>query len=219
MPRKNSAAALKIENDKLKAQIASLTELSAGAPPSIEAPSIAGIETRTQHAGSVTVACKIPQGLVLQLQHPMSRRVPTGRGAEDDYAVIEVMVFGGKRYHVFGPAMPAQVGPDYILPHAVEGGYALTRGIPADFWRQWLEQNKLADYVVNKMIFAMDAESSQSKAREHGELKSGLEPLSQETGANGVLKDRRVPKSINTNVSRVAYDAERDAERGSKQNA
>lgn len=177
-------------------------------------PKILEIE-KPKKSGTVTVMCKIPQGLRLQLQHKMMRRIPTGRGSDNDYDKVEVNVFGGPAYYVFGPAVPAMGGvPDgYLLPKALEGGYAKTDGIPADFWREWLEQNELADYVVNRMIFAYDDASAKSAARERGELKSGLEPLSREVDAKGQLMDRRVPKPLTGSVARIGFDADRDAER------
>lgn len=222
MPRKNSAAALKIENEKLKAQIAAMNELSTGAPPSVESPLIMEVETRSRLSGTVTVACKVEMGLQLQLQKKQSILNPTGHGGgHNAYERVEQNIRYGKIWHVFGPAMPASGGrPDgYLLPQRLEGGYALTRGIPAAFWAEWLEQNKLAPYVVNGMIFAMEDDSVVAKARELGELTSGMEPLSRELDASGRLKDRRVPKPMTGSISRIAYDADRDAERGNKQNA
>jgi hypothetical protein len=181
----------------------------------VAAPLIRGAE-KPKKSGSVTVACKIPQGLKLQLQHKISRPMPAGRGGDNDYVMTDVNVFGGPAYHVFGPSMPAMGGiPDgYILPPALEGGFAFTPGIPADFWEKWLEQNRLADYVLNRMIFALDPAGAKAKATELKAEKSGLEPLSREIDAKGQLKDRRVPKPVTGNVGRIAYDAERDAERG-----
>lgn len=209
MPRKNSTAALQARLEKLEAENAALR-----AQKEVGAPMILGAE-EAPRAGTVTVACKVPQGFKLQLQHPMKRRVPTGRGHENDYDEIDVMVYGGPAYYVFGPSMPAMGGrPDnYILPQGLEGGYALTQGIPADFWEKWQEQHKLADYVVNKMIFALDPASTKAKARELAETKSGLEPISREVDAKGQLKDRRVPKPLTGSLARIAFDAERDGQR------
>jgi len=184
----------------------------------VAAPAIAEVEKRPKLSGNVTVACKIPQGMRLQLQHKQRTLVPTGlTGRSNAYKWEESLVYGGPVYHVFGPSMPAQGGqPDgYILPHALEGGYALTRGIPAAFWATWMEQHKRADYVTNKMIFAYDEASVKAKPRGHAELTSGIQPVSREIDAQGRLKDRRVPKPITANVARVGFDAERSAERTS----
>lgn len=210
-------AALLAELTKLRGENAKLSEENAEMRTVVGAPAIAEIETRSQSAGTVTVACKIDVGLQLRLQEPMDDRVSSGRGNGDEYVIVKRMVFVGPVYHVFGPSMPAMGGrpSGYILPPALEGGYALTHGIPAAFWEKWLEQNKMAPYVQNKMIFALDRASTKAKARELDELKSGLEPISQEHDAQGRMKDRRIPKPItgqiarNPPVSAIASDDER----------
>jgi hypothetical protein len=187
----------------------------AAAADAIEAPTILEVE-KPKKSGTVTVACKIPSGLVLQLQHKMKRPMPTGRGFENDFQMIDVNVFGGPRYNIFGPAIPAMGGvPDgYIMPKMIEGGYALTEGIPADFWGTWLEQNEKADYVIGKMIFAYQGNDNAKAAAREGEKRtSGLEPLSREVNAKGQMVDRRIPKPLTSSLGRIAFDSERDAER------
>lgn len=211
MPRKSAkTAALEAENANLRAQIANLRS------DSVEAPVIGGMERRGKMSGTVTVACKVPMGMRLQLQHKMSQPQPTGRTGASEYEKVEVNVFGGPVYHVFGPSMPVGHVEGYILPKGLEGGYALTHGIPAEFWAQWLEQNSKAPYVENGMIFALDAASTKDKAIDFSEKKSGLEPLSRDVDSKGRLKDPRVPKPASAHVARIAFDAERDAERGGR---
>jgi hypothetical protein len=212
MPRgypKAKATPSTISEAEVATMRARIAELEA---EKIEAPHIRAID-KPKLSGTVTVACKIPQGMVLQLQHPMMRRVPTGRGQENDYQNVEFMIYGGPRYHVFGPAVPAMGGVPggYILPKAIEGGYALTDGIPASFWATWKEQHAKADYVTSGMIFAYDDASAKSAAREQGERLSGLEPL--HLNEKGELSDRRTPKSLNGAVARITSDADRQAER------
>jgi hypothetical protein len=217
MPRKDSLAAIKLENEKLRAQIALLRE--GGESERVEAPMVRSID-KPQLSGTVTVACKIPIGLQLQLQKKQTVRVPTGHGAgKDAYALDDQWVKYGKVYHVFGPAVPAMGGvPDgYILPQQIEGGYALTHGIPAAFWAEWVEQNAQAEYVLNKMIFAYDAASARDAAREHADLTSGIEPLSRQTDKDGRMLERRIPKSMSGSVSRLARDYDREKERAGGQ--
>lgn len=198
---------------KLKADMEALRAENAALREQVAAPMIREID-KPKKSGTVTVACKIPCGLRLQLQHEQKTRVPTGRGGE--MAWDTQMVFGGQAIHVFGPSIPAGHVDNYIMPKMIEGGYALTPGIPASFWEMWLEQNQLADYVVNNMIFAYDGASAKAAAREKDELKSGLEPLSRDVDAKGRMKDRRVPKPATGSVARIGYDAERDAERAGR---
>lgn len=160
------------------------------------------------NALTVCVACKIPNGLVLQLQTPMKKSQPGIAGPQTEV----VNVFGGQRYIVRGPAFPVGTLPKNFqkyrpTPH-LEGGYAITRGIPKDFWEQWLEQNKLADYVLapegaeHGMIFAYDdIDSVAAAAREQEGLLSGLEPISTDEDAQGRLTDRRVPKPITDSLA------------------
>ena len=166
------------------------------------------VQKQQQHAEqsnarTVVVACKIPNGLVLQLQHPFEKFEDTREGPTKR----TYNVFGGKRYVVRGPAYPVGTLPkgfaQYKPAPMIEGGYALTRGIPKDFWEQWLKQNEQADFVIppdgaeHGMIFAYDdLDDVVAAAREQEELLSGLEPLSTDEDAQGRLTDRRVPKPI-----------------------
>jgi hypothetical protein len=213
MPRKYTRAAPAPDNDKpaqvppsIMKELEELRARNAELEAAIEAPHILEIE-KPKHSGSVSVACKIPQGLILQLQHPMKRRIPTGRGSDNDYDVVDVMVYGGPRYFVFGPSVPALVPKNYLMPKMIEGGYAITDGIPAEFWRTWLSQHEMAPYVTNRMVFAYDAASTKSAAREFEKQLSGLEQLNLDE--KGELNDRRSPKSLNASVSRVTGDLDR----------
>ena len=180
----------------------------------VQAPAVSGVEHR-KHSATVTVGCKIPNGLRLQLQHKMERPMPTGRGMENDFQMVGVNVFGGPVHVIDGPAIPAMGGvPDgYRMPR-VEAGVALTE-VPRDFFEEWLHQNAKADFVINGMVFAYgDAQNVKAKAREEESRMSGLEPLSRHVDDKGRLTDRRVPKPITSSVGRIAFDSERDAARG-----
>jgi hypothetical protein len=167
---------------------------------------------------TVVVACKIPNGLILQLQHPVKRMEDTRDGPEPR----TYNAFGGKRIYIWGPAYPVGTIPKgFPKPPMIEGGYALTRGVPMAFWEQWLEQNKLAPFVQapdgaeHGMIFAYeDLDSVVSAAREQEGLLSGMEPLSQDEDKNGRLTDPRLPRPMNAGITKVSHDVERETERG-----
>jgi hypothetical protein len=75
---------------------------------------------------------------------------------------------------------------------------ALTSGIDADWWAKWMEQNKTTDLVLNKQVFA-HARDTNGLAREHKNIKSGLEPLNPEMVIKGdkrVHVDPRFPKGV-----------------------
>jgi hypothetical protein len=157
-------------------------------------------------ARTVTVACKIPTGLALQLQTEEPRIVDTPKGPEK----IMFWVKRGKVWYVHGPSYPVNPPPGYPKPPLMVGGYALTSGIPADFWEQWLKQNELADYVVppegaeHGMVFAYATlDSAVSAASEQEKLLSGLEPLSQEKDKDGRLTDPRVPRPLGGGMTKI----------------
>lgn len=161
-------------------------------------------------ARTVTVACKIETGLILQLQRRMDRQEDTRDGPQSR----SYWVKHGPRYYVNGPSYPVGTLPKGFprLPQ-IEGGYALTSGIPADFWEQWLEQNKLSDFVVpppgaeHGMIFAYaDFGDTAAAAREQETLLSGLQPISTDTDKDGKLLDRRLPRPMNQSVAKVATE-------------
>lgn len=134
---------------------------------------------------TVTVACKMPHGLVLQLQQMQEVRVPAMGGG---FVIEKQFRPTGDQIVIKGNAVPVGVAPS----HEIAGGYALTPGVPKDFWETWLEQNAELDLVKRGLIFA---ESGVDRARDAGKeqkaTRSGLEPL------NGTdpAKDPRVPKS------------------------
>jgi hypothetical protein len=161
-------------------------------------------------ARTVTVACKIPTGLVLQLQ----RRVDRMEDTRDGPIPRTYWTKHGRTYHINGPAYPVGTIPKGFprIP-MIEGGYALTTGIPAEFWEEWLEQNKRSDFVVpapgaeHGMIFAYaDVESTASAAREQEKLLSGLEPISTDEDKDGRLTDRRLPKPLNMAVAKIGTE-------------
>lgn len=160
-------------------------------PPA--APAIAG-GTERKAARTVTVACKIPNGLILQLQQPM-KQVEQGRSGASE---VTINVKHGERIIVAGPAYPnGQVPKGFKRRPDDADGMALTHKVPADFWEQWIQQNKDADYVKSRMIFAFaDVEDVRSRAAEFVKVQSGFQALDPEG-------DSRVPKPVGNGVSPI----------------
>lgn len=122
-------------------------------------------------AGTVTVACKIPNGLRLRVFKETKVNEPVMGGGTKEVSRFDQI---GDEVVVRGPAVP-------FGATLVNGlyGYALTT-IDADFWAKWKEQNKDHDAVRNGLIFA-SAKPDEVKgvARECENVRSGLEPLEQ----------------------------------------
>jgi len=157
-------------------------------------------------ARTVTVACKVETGLVLQLQRQVDRLVDTPKGPETKQFWVKT----GQGYEIHGPAIPRGQMPKGYRPPIIVGGYALTPGIPADFWEQWLEQNKNSTYCApvggsdHGFIFAYpDLESATSAAEENEALLTGFQPLSTDVDKHGSLIDKRIPRPVHGKLGRV----------------
>lgn len=118
----------------------------------------------------VTVACKIPNGLILRLFKMEDAQEPMFGGG---FRKVKRAAQVGQTVTINGPALPK--GARAIF---APGGYALTPNVPKDFFEQWLKQNHDHEAVVRKLIFAQVAHDDvAAEAEEHSKVKSGLEPL------------------------------------------
>lgn len=141
---------------------------------------------------TVTVACKMPNGLKLRVHNMVDIDVQVMGGG---VKIGKQAQWTGEEYVVRGPAI--EFGMQHPFP--VHGGYALTPGIPAEFWARWLEENKNAPYVKNQMIMAADrSDDIVAKALENHSRRSGLEPLRTDG-------DLRMPRNVKqSDVSKAA---------------
>jgi hypothetical protein len=138
-------------------------------PPTPPAP------PKNQAGGEVVVCTNLPMGLMLQV-----------------FAETEQWAagpFGGKMEKIWRPKPQSfRVKGNAVdisrvaagtaeLPEIVNN-YALTRGVPRDFWEAWLAQNHDMPYIVNNCIFAeRDDASARAHARDLGKQSSGLERI------------------------------------------
>ena len=119
------------------------TQRGPGRPPKQTAPA-SGTDT-------VSVACKVPGGWMLQLheQRAYSEVTPMGhREYKQWYPIEEDNQGRPAQFRLNGPAHPQDQGPRcrVIL------GFAITKGVPRDLWERWLEQNKTLPAVRKGMI-------------------------------------------------------------------
>lgn len=120
----------------------------------------------------VTIACKMPGGVILRVFEWVEVEYPLPGGGTRP--VKEAWEIPDARFVVKGVAHEAGKSPDAPMSY----GYALTPGCPKELWDKWLEQNAKSDMVKNKLIFAHVQEASvKSIAKENKDGKSGLEPL------------------------------------------
>ena len=163
-------------------------------PKPTETPAAPAVVTAKKSSGTVTVACKVPTGLELQLQKETTwpENTPSGTVMRTRFDKV------GEVVTVRGPAQPNGPRPRGMPPPPmVVGGYALTPGVDAGFFAKWLEQNKDAPYVVSKMIMAHGSRDHiRGEAHANRDTRSGFEPLEPES-------DPRMPKPIGAGISKI----------------
>ncbi|MDG4906026.1 hypothetical protein P9228_06130 [Mesorhizobium sp. WSM4898] len=123
---------------------------------------------------TVTVACKLPHGLVLRLHEMVEQNEPTAGGSfrkvKRAQVIGQPVVLKGYLRRFDRRKEPA--------PMAQDSSYALTHGVDADFFKKWLEQNKDLDAVRNNLVWAhTETDMVEGFIKEHEAQKSGLEPI------------------------------------------
>ena len=121
-------------------------------------------------AKTVTVACRLPHGLVLQLQRQTSRPEPVMGGGSRDVPVWEkvgdTITLNGWSHAV-----------DRAAPNLIMNGYALTYNVDADFMDKWMEQNADHPAVKSGNIMVMTrAGDIKARTQDHVGERVGFEP-------------------------------------------
>lgn len=123
---------------------------------------------------TVVIACKLPNGLILQCDEPYEASVPVFGKTE----TVSMYRRGGQTYKVNGSAVDLARMEIGDIPHTISAGFGLTYGVPKSFWERWLSQHKEMEIVEKKFIFAMNSESNvRSKTKELKNITTGLEPI------------------------------------------
>lgn len=138
-------------------------------------------KTAARATTTVTVACKLPHGVVIR-DHTKTTIFENvlggGTRAVDLFRPI------GPRIRIKGPTVPTL----FIRHVEVVGGYAITEGVPADVFARWIDWNADSAAVRNNLIYGHEkGDRVRAWAREHAGVKSGLEPLNVDT----VIKNGR----------------------------
>lgn len=134
-------------------------------------------------ARTVTVACNLPNGITLRAFKPVKINQPILGGGMREVTEYQDT---GVRFQVRGNATPAMPDKNFRIPD-IASGYALTHGVPAELWEEWLKANKDSAYVVNGCIFAVERDAV-GQAKREGERLSGLEPINPDG-------DKRMPRA------------------------
>ena len=124
---------------------------------------------------TVYVACKLPNGIVLQIDEMVEHREPVMGGGFKEVKIARRLE---QTYVIAGNALDVEKIKAGEIDHLVIGGYAITPGIPKDFWDRWYEQHKHMDIVKGGHIKAEGSDASiRDYARDGQKLRSGLEPI------------------------------------------
>lgn len=139
-------------------------------------------------AGTVTVACMLPHGLLLRL----FRMVEAKEGGQGGFATIQKAELMGAPVKIGGYLKPNTSA--LIIPSQAPS-FAFTDGIDKEFMTEWLKQNAGHDAVISGLIAAFDKRAdAEAYARQFKGLKSGFEPMD----------PANLPKGIQTGTTKAA---------------
>lgn len=153
---------------------------------------------RKTGTATVTVASKLPHGLMMKVY---------------DMVEVDQLVMGGGMRRV-KEARPREVtyrlnGNSVAQNRApgceIIGGFALTHGIPRDFWDMWLSQHKDWMAVKNGLIFAHDGlEDARAESTEKKDLRSNLERINPNKLPRGLTHADELDKDTRQKIEQAA---------------
>jgi hypothetical protein len=133
----------------------------------------------------VSVGCKLPYGLVLELD--TEKKEPVVPGSDK---LVKVFYPSGDKVTIAGSN---SAHPDTGNPGRVVAGYGIT-DVPAKFWNEWVAQHAAYPLLVNGTLFAHPkADATISEAGNRRSLKTGLEQMDPDKPGPGLTKDTTQP--------------------------
>lgn len=141
---------------------------------------------------TVTVACKVPNGIIIQNAVLIDAFEPVFGGGSRPIKKAEP---SGPQIHLNGPSRAPGADPE---AKRVVGGYGLTHNVPRKEFELWLHNNAELDIVKKNLIFAHgDTDRAADQARDQKTFRSGLEPLNVDgRKPGGSYIDPRMPKNV-----------------------
>lgn len=120
--------------------------------------------------GTVTVGCKIPNGIIMRA-FKMEPRVELLQGGATRETKVAVPV--GEPVTIKGPGRL-----DRVQRGPVASGYALTFNVDADTFEAWYAAHQHTDMVRNELVIAHAKQNEVSAvARANEGRRTGLEPM------------------------------------------
>jgi hypothetical protein len=128
--------------------------------------------TAKKSSNTVTIACNLPSGLILQGWDMVDTTQPVQGGGSKTVQEARASERLGT-FKVKGNAVVQGMPTSHLL-----GGYAITRGCPADLWENWLHFFKDSPLVTSRAIYAHEkTEEVKAMTRDNKGTKSGLERI------------------------------------------
>lgn len=113
---------------------------------------------------TVTVACKLPHGLHIQI-----REIEKTRDGEISKGIGPVVTLNGANH-------------DEAI-----AGHGFTPDVDKEFFDKWLSQNKEQPFVKNKLVFAQEKEgSAKAQAKDQKGNKTGFEGIDPQKPGDGI---------------------------------
>lgn len=143
---------------------------------------------------TVTVVCKMPRGLYIQLHEKVSQdQKVVGGGIEKRLVSMAI----GEQIRLKPSVLAFGLIPNYTIVN----GFSFTE-VDANFWNAWYEQNSKFGMLESGLLCAFDNEAdAKAYCKEYGSLKHGLEPLSQ-------ADDPRVEQPTSLNLTSLDIDTD-----------
>lgn len=144
---------------------------------------------------TVTIACKMPNGLTLRVYEEFMDREQMQSGQTREIKRFEptgeVVIIKGNALDI--AKLQNQELPDY----QISNGYALTTGVSKRFWEIWIKQHYDSPMLRNGLLFAQPTENrARDDAKGRGVVRSGLEPIDPDDPS------KTVPSSIASRVQK-----------------
>lgn len=140
---------------------------------------IAATTNRGRSGQKLTIACCVPNGLVLRVHEWRDEPTPVFGGG---VKIEKVARPSGVQVAINGPARPFGVIPAYTIV----GGFALTDNVDAEVWEAWERDNAKSELLNMHQISAHAThERAHAWAMEHARVRSGLEAINP-----GSIKDK-----------------------------
>lgn len=128
--------------------------------------------TEQTSGSTVTVACRLPNGLILRTFD----MVDTTEVGPLQSRTIKMARYSGKQVKINGNSFAQNKAPQF--GQLDNHGYALTHNVPAEIWNTWKKQNHDSEVLARGHIFAHSEEKSvRAESTEKKDVKTGLERL------------------------------------------